>query len=246
MKNLAFLKPAIYWMIPSIILTLIVLFLGADSPKDLFGVFLLIIQPTVSIGSLIHTRIKYRNINFDSLIILSLIFSVFSLLFVILYSVLVYGEDISEFFSVEGFPDNWNHISWIVFLGNFLISGIFSSFLPKAPFLEKLKNLFKVVLFVFVIFKIVQRLSKVQDVISGGFDTNGDGLTDTNFIDTDGDGVSDTIVQDTDGDGLIDTVISDTDGDGLTDTIIKDVNQDGIADLGFKDTDGDGKVDKII
>lgn len=169
----------------------------------------------------------------------------FSLLFVVVYAVAIWSEDIGEFFSLEKFPNYWNHQSWIIFIGQFLILGIISSFLPKSTLLEKFKNLFKVVLFVIVIYKIIQRLSKVQDVLSGGFDTTGDGLTDTNFIDTDGDGISDTIVQDTDGDGLIDTVISDTDGDGIIDTIVMDTDGDGIADLGFKDTDGDGKIDKF-
>jgi len=151
---------------------------------------------------------------------------------------------------------------FIMVFGINLIIGMLSSiilgiFFEKSPIKKKLKNLLSVILFVWVLYKIIRPfiggsdeeeygIDTDGDGVNDSFDTDGDGIIDTVFVDTDGDGIIDTIAKDTDGDGIIDTVFVDTDGDGLVDTILSDTDGDGIADIGLIDTDGDGKIDKIV
>lgn len=87
------------------------------------------------------------------------------------------------------------------------------------------------------------------------FDTNGDGVTDTNYsvLDTSGDGYADTevVAFDTNNNGIVDTIeIShDSNGDGYCDTVVKmhDYNQDGVVDSinTHSDIDGDGQYELL-
>lgn len=240
-----FFKLILLYLLPSILYGILSFTIPLDFDYKLsYSGYFILGNGMLLISNLIHLRLRYSNIQFETLMTSTFIFTLISLGILVSNFMLVGGISLDE--ELLDFDSFNSELIWISSLVQFGLGGILSSFLPKSSLIQKFKNLFKVVLFVIVIYKIIQRLSKVQDVLSGGFDTTGDGLTDTNFIDTDGDGINDTIVQDTDGDGLIDTVISDTDGDGIIDTIVMDTDGDGIADLGFKDTDGDGKIDKLL
>jgi|GEM_PF-6369315 len=83
----------------------------------------------------------------------------------------------------------------------------------------------------------------VADIVeAGGFDTDGDGIVDSN-TDTDGDGLAD--IYDTDNGG-VDIANEDADNDGIPNYLDLDSDNDGIADVveaGGTDVDGDGRID---
>lgn len=150
-------------------------------------------------------------------------------------------------------------VTLLLIIINGLISVIIGIFLEDSPMKIKFKRLLSILLFAWVIYKLISSYFNSDessesstgfdtdgDGIDDSFDTNGDGKPDLVYLDTDGDGNFDTIAMDTNGDGMIDTVYSDTNGDGKIDSFIKDKNNDGITDSGFIDTNGDGLPDRII
>lgn len=142
---------------------------------------------------------------------------------------------------------------------NLLVSAIIAIFLEESSMKEKLKKLLSVLLFAWVLYKLISSYFNSDessdsttgfdsngDGVDDSFDTNGDGKPDLVYLDTDGDGNIDTIAMDTSGDGIIDTVYSDTNGDGRLDSYAKDWDNDGLADSRIIDSDGDGVPDKLI
>jgi hypothetical protein len=201
------------------------------------------------IGSFIYFRRNFHNLKFEDYLKSSIIFSIMSIIIGYHAMVITLGEDFVDFIP---FP--------LIIL---VYSLLLSVFFPREPLKSKLKNLFKVLLFVIIIYKFIKPYLGLDDddddSSNNSFDTDGDGVDDTFFLDSDGDGVNDTIALDSDGDGIIDTIAEDSDGDGLIDTVysdndgdgsidsfLQDSDGDGIADSGFIDSDGDGTPDKLV
>ena len=220
-------------------------FLGYIIYSDDVMVLFLFVSGLPVIISFILLRYYYKvDFKWKDYIIMGLLISFISNLPLILINILL---------DINGYEKN---IPFILFYTIFIsvISGIF---FEKTSVKIKLKRILSVILFVWVLYKLIKPfigggddedesgIDTDGDGIIDSFDTDGDGKIDTTFVDTDGDGISDTIAQDTDGDGLIDTVSSDTDGDGVIDTVVADTDGDGLTDTIIKDVDidGDGQSD---
>jgi len=189
------------------------------------------------VGSFIYFRRNFHNLKFVDYSKSSIVFSLMSIIIGYHAIVITLGEDFVDFIP---FP--------LIIL---VYSLLLSVFFPREPLKSKLKNLFKVLFFVIVLYKLIKPFLGLDDDdddvnngnIKNSFDTDGDGKDDTVFFDSDGDGVNDTMAVDSDGDGLIDSIYSDTDGDGKIDNILIDTDQDGLADIKIRDKNGDGIAD---